>query len=58
MGNAYYLARMRISAGLAYGAADTRARLVYFELAGRYSVAARVGDASAISRAACKGART
>lgn len=36
----YFLGRMRESLAMAWGAKSSRAKLVHFDLAGRYSVAA------------------
>ena len=43
MDQAYWLSRMQASKVMARGATDSEARLIHYELAGRYSVkAARV----------------
>ncbi len=47
MEKAYWLSRKRASLKLASGAASAEARLIHYDLAGRYSVKALAADAEA-----------
>ena len=53
MEKAHWLARKRASLNLARNAASSEARLVHYELAGRYSIKANSAATSAIDSAAC-----
>ena len=50
MDKGYCLARMSVAAQRGYTADDSRVRLIHFELAGRYSVAAAIGGDAEGSR--------
>jgi hypothetical protein len=52
MEKAYWLRRKRASLKLAKGAASSQARLIHYDLAGRYSVKAISADTQAIDLAA------
>jgi hypothetical protein len=52
MEKAYWLGRKRASLKLARGAASSEARLIHYDLAGRYSVKAVSADTQAIDLAA------
>jgi hypothetical protein len=52
MEKAYWLGRKRASLRMAKGAASSQARLVHYDLAGRYSVKAVLADTHAIDLAA------
>ncbi len=51
MEKAYWIGRKRASLKLAQGAASSEARLVHYELAGRYSVKANSAETQAIDLA-------
>ena len=53
MEKAHWLARKRASLDLARNAASSEARLVHYELAGRYSIKANSAATSAIDVAVC-----
>jgi len=46
MDEPYYMARMRASLAMAHNAAESAARLIHFDLAGRYSLAAATAAAN------------
>lgn len=48
MDEAYYIARMRASLAMAHNAAGSAARLIHFDLAGRYSVAAAMAASDSL----------
>ena len=52
MEKAYWLSRKRVSLRLAQNAASSQARLVHYDLAGRYSVKAVAAETQAIDLAA------